>query len=725
MGVSVCSLQLRTADDPLILAAQDGVRPPETGEGREQLIDLIATGQRPVNTRRTTEGKPDESLAFLGVPVVHLGHLVGVLLVERPQKRKFKPSEEAFLITVAAQIGHAVPDAVDPALGTPEGSYHIEGVAGSPGVGIGVTRIVSHDATPLPAYQSTDPASENARFRRAAESTLEEFSAGRNQMAPNVGRDILAVFEVYEQLLQCDEFSGSIERAISGGHSAMEALHATANALAARFEAMDDPYLRSRAEDIHHLARRVARHLSSLDSTGEEVVREPTVLVGTLVGVAELAAIPRSVLAGIVCTEGSALSHTAVLAAALGVPAVMATGSIPNLSDGATAIVDGSNGRVFFSPPDDVVAEYRAVAEQDESLDQDLASLVDSPAVTPDGHRVNLLANTGLLADVTPGLERGAEGIGLYRSEMPFLAQDTFPTEDEQFEVYRSVLRAYEGKPVLMRTLDVGGDKQLPYYRYAEENPALGWRGIRFSLDNSAIFLTQLRAMLRASVESDNLRLLLPMLSCMEEFDAFEELLATAIGQLNDQDCPAERPPVGIMVEVPAAITLLPMLAPKIQFISIGTNDLSQYLLAVDRTNAKVSRLFDHLHPAVIQRVHEIMAAAKTLELPVCLCGEMAADPLAVVLLLGMGIESLSLSAHAIPRIKYLIREISQKEAVEQLVQALTHSKASGLRDQIVDFLSTKESTRVILGNRRPTDSAAMEELTSVGDANCNTLVLR
>ena len=273
------------------------------------------------------------------------------------------------------------------------------------------------------------------------------------------------------------------------------------------------------------------------------------------------------------------------------------------------------------------------------------------------------------MADISPGLQRGAEGIGLYRSEIPFMEHENFPTEEEQLGIYRHVLNAYAGKPVTIRTLDIGGDKALPYYRFSEENPYLGWRGIRFTLDNRPIFMTQVRAMLRASVGLENLQILLPMVSRVDELDAFVALLEDACNQLRDEGVPVERPPIGVMVEVPAAVNLLPFFARRIDFVSIGSNDLTQYLLALDRNNARVSHLFDNLHPAVLREVHRIVVECRQLGLPSSLCGEMAADPLAVVLLLAKRTLQEALTMEHESHIRKLIRDRLVEYGLGDLVE--------------------------------------------------------
>ncbi|MEQ8803468.1 MAG: phosphoenolpyruvate--protein phosphotransferase, partial [Haliea sp.] len=412
--------------------------------------------------------------------------------------------------------------------------------------------------------------------------------------------------------------------------------------------------------------------------------------------VSDIAACDPQRLVGIVCYEGSSLSHTAVLANALGIPAVMGTGKLKGIDNGSPLIVDGNTGQVILFPSSSVRLEFERLQRAEQLLKGELAGLRDQPATTTDGERVRLLANTGLLADISPGLANGAEGIGLYRTEMPFMVSETFPSEEEQLHIYSQVLAAYRGRPVYMRILDIGGDKPLPYFPIHEENPALGWRGIRFCLDNSSLLMTQVRAMLRAAAGGEELHILLPMVSNTGEINAFHDVLQDALQQLRDEGVSVLRPQVGIMVEVPAAISLLPAWAPKLDFVSIGSNDLSQYLLALDRNNPRVAGAYDHIHPAVLQEIARITATAKRAGLPLSLCGEMASDPAAVVFLLGIGIRKLSMSASKLPRIKWLLRSMAASDAAGLAQQALTLDNSADIRRLFEDALHQRGLGRLL-----------------------------
>jgi phosphoenolpyruvate-protein phosphotransferase len=416
---------------------------------------------------------------------------------------------------------------------------------------------------------------------------------------------------------------------------------------------------------------------------GQEII-----LVGRHVNVADMAAIPAAQLKGVISADGSALSHTAVLANAMGIPAILGVANLEAIPQGELLILDGDHARILLHPTARVEKEFRRLLCNCQEMERELEKLSELPAITTDGHEITLLTNTGLLADVSPGLKKGAQGVGLYRTEIPFMVHESFPTEEEQTGVYRQVLEAYDDKPVYMRTLDIGGDKKLPYFPVTgEENPALGWRGMRFLLDNSQILMTQVRAMLRASEGRRNLRIVLPMITSCAEVDEFAALLADAMAQLKSEGYRIRAPQVGIMIEVPAAISQIAFWAGKIDFLTIGSNDLSQHLLAIDRDNPRVAAQYDHTHPAVLHEIKRIIRYAKLTDIPVSLCGEMATDPLAVVLLVGLGLRTLSMSAVKLPYMKALIRAISLYDAQRIANQAMLLDSPKKIRTLVQEEL--------------------------------------
>ena len=480
-----------------------------------------------------------------------------------------------------------------------------------------------------------------------------------------------ALFDVYLMMLEDAALAGEVERVIASGQWAQGALRQVVGEHVKRFELMDDAYLRERASDIKDLGRRL---LAYLQEAREETLVYPdnTILVSEELSPAMLGEVPEGKLVGLVSVLGSGNSHVAILARAMGIPTVMGVVDLPySKIDGIQLIVDGYHGEVFTNPSAELSRQYSAVVEEERQLVKGLEALRELPCETLDGHRMPLWVNTGLLADVKRAQERGAEGVGLYRTEVPFMMNERFPSEKEQAKIYREQLAAFHPLPVTMRSLDIGGDKSLPYFPIKESNPFLGWRGIRVTLDHPEIFLVQTRAMLKASEGLDNLRILLPMISGTHELEEALHLIHRAWGEVRDEGVDIPMPPVGVMIEVPAAVYQIRELARQVDFISVGSNDLTQYLLAVDRNNPRVADLYDFLHPAVLQALKLVVDGAHAEGKPVSICGEMAGDPSAAVLLMAMGFDSLSMNATNLPKVKWLLRQISLSKARELLAQLL------------------------------------------------------
>ena len=343
-------------------------------------------------------------------------------------------------------------------------------------------------------------------------------------------------------------------------------------------------------------------------------------------------------------------------------------------------IVDGHCGHVFISPSRLLLQEYKQVMQKEDELNQSLVSLRDKPAETLDQHRILLQVNTGLAMDSGMSMSVGAEGVGLYRSEVTFIGRDCFPSEDEQFIIYKQTLKAFAPHSVTMRTLDIGGDKILPYFPVVEDNPYLGWRGIRVTLDHPDVFLLQVRAMMRANENLNNLRILLPMITTLIEVDEALYLINQAYTELLEEGCVIVKPEIGVMIEVPAAAYQARELAKRVDFLSVGSNDLTQYLLAVDRNNSRVATLYDSLHPAMLQTLMKIIEGGHAAGVKVSICGEMASDPMAAILLLAMGFDSLSMNPGSLPRIKWLIRNFSLANSRKILTDVLKFEYPAEIR---------------------------------------------
>ena len=680
LSVDVCSLYLMR-EQQLVLTATEGLAATAVGKIRmglgEGLVGTIAKRQHLLNLpyaekhpnfRYFSETGEERYQGFLGVPMIHQGEVIGVLVVQVKETRRFTEEEEAFLITMGAHLvanqSAQLADSDDMANSSDQ-VLRINGIAGAPGIAVAKAWVVRNEIRleTIAERPGSSVDFELSRIQEAFENTLESLDA--DDATHGESETLSSLIEVYKLLLNSPELHQAIEQEIQAGHSASTALKFAMLAQIAVFDAMEDPYLKARADDLRVLGVRVYHFLQNLEPE-EIIAEEPVILIGENITVDHFTRIDASKIAGVISNRGSKLSHTAVLANALGIPALVGLESnqLSSLHD-ALVILDSHRNQLIANPPEQILEEYQRLIQQKQARQADLAHLKDLPAQSLDGEKVRLFTNTGLLADITPGLERGSEGVGLYRSEIPFMVHDTFPTEEEQTRIYKGVLSAYAPKPVVMRTIDVGGDKALPYFPINEENPYLGWRGVRFSLDYRNIQLDQIRAMMLANIGHDNLSIMVPMLSHEDELLRIHALIDEAIGQLKEEGHPVHKPSVGIMAEVPAVIWMIPRLRDYIDFVSIGSNDLTQYLLAVDRNNPRVAHLYSHFHPAVLCAMNEIAEHCHQLNLTVSVCGEMAGDPKALMLLLGMGIRTLSMSAFKLPTIKWLIRRVSMQQCRE------------------------------------------------------------
>jgi len=712
MAADVCSVYLSDYGKRRhVLMATDGLNPAAVGHVflamGEGVVSEVAETAEPLNLnnapdhpryRFVAETGEEYYHAFLGVPVIHHRRVLGVLVVRQREARKFAEDEVAFLVTMAAQLAGAIAHAeasggigrarsqdTTPLIGT-----LLDGLAGAPGVGIG-TALVMYPPADLDAVPDRRPADVNKEIialKAAVAMVQGEIEALGERLGEHLRAEERALFDAYSLMLNSESLMTALEERIRAGNWASGSLRETINEQARVFDQMDEPYLRERAQDIRDLGRRILVCLQSAGRRSPPPYPERCVLVGDEITATMLAEVPRSKLVAVVSASGSRSSHVAILARALGVPAVVGATDLPvGRMEGRELVVDGYRGRVFLDPPEAVLTEYHRLAREEAALVAGLEGLRDLPAETPDGVRVPLYANSGLISDVAPSLTSGAEGIGLYRTEFPFMIRDRFPGEEDQRRIYRQVLEAYAPRPVVLRTLDVGGDKPLSYFPIAEDNPFLGWRGIRITLDHPEIFMVQLRAMLRASAGLNNLRILLPMISLLAEVDEALRLVERAHQEVVDQGERIVMPQVGAMVEVPSAVYQSEQIARRVDFISIGTNDLTQYLLAVDRNNSRVASLYDALHPAVLRAIQQVISGGHRQGKPVGVCGEMAGDPAAAIVLLGMGIDNLSMSVASLPRVKWAIRNVRREQAQSVLQEVLALEDAAAVRERLEQLL--------------------------------------
>ncbi|NVK41141.1 MAG: phosphoenolpyruvate--protein phosphotransferase [Oceanospirillaceae bacterium] len=696
--VDICLLYLSdpAQQDLQQLMASDGLGadagPPLPHAFADTLANLVAERSEPVNLcdSQASPTHPDVSCqGYLGVPIMHQGALLGVLIVQQKARYRFSESELASLATLAAQIAGGIRlaesrSSISASLsGDKPAAPFFEGVIGAPGIATGTGHVVYARAKleQIPDRSITDIEAEIADFQAAVEQVARELDRIAEEQGAGLTPEDRTLFRAYAMIARSDELMTSTLAGIKNGNWAAGALRDSIREHARYFEAMDDPYLRERADDIRAIGRALLNELQAREQV-EERYPARTILAGEDLSPLDLAAVKDARLLAVISGHGSRLSHLAILARSMGIPAVMGladTLPIANL-DGKSLIVDGYQGRLYVEPDASAKREFRKLAARERRLSKKLRLLSDQTAQTADGFRIPLYTNAGLLSDLNPSLAAGSEGIGLYRTEFPFMVRDSFPTEEEQYSLYRQVLETFHPRPVTLRTLDIGGDKPLTYFPVQETNPFLGWRGIRISLDHPEMFLTQIRAMLRASSGLDNLNLLLPMISRVEDLDEALMLIRRAYQQLEQEGLTITRPLLGAMIEVPSAVYMVEALARRVDFLSVGTNDLIQYLLAVDRNNERVARWFDALHPAVIQALLRIIRAGKRSGTPVSVCGEAAGDPAVAILLIGMGVDSLSLSAGDLPRIKWTIHSFSRQRAKDLLRQSLKLEQASAIR---------------------------------------------
>jgi phosphotransferase system, enzyme I, PtsP len=694
MGTRVCSVYLLDKSlDRYVLMATQGLDASAVGKAslspQEGLVGLVAQRAEPVNLDQARshpryhyipETKEEEFESFLGVPVIHHGDVLGVLVVQQSESRTFSTEDEAFLITLSAQLAGVIANAeargavggLSPAgIKTQDSTF--EGAPGAPGVAIAraVTVFPPSDLSVIPKRSCVDIASEVRFFNECLEAVRVDISELKMKVKGQLRPEERELFDAYLHMLSDNALGAEVVQLINEGNWAQGALAQVALLHVSNMEGIGDDYLRERATDIKDLCSRVLSYLQE-EQKHKYVYPDRCILVSEELSAAMLAEVPRDKLVGVVSAKGSAHSHVAILARAMGLPAVMGVADLPFAElDGRELILDGYNGRVYSNPSDKLRERYQEIVREEVLLTEGLETIKDLPCETRDGYRVQLWVNTGLMTDVLRSRERGAEGIGLFRTEVPFMLRSSFPTESEQAEIYREQLVAFHPKMVTMRTLDIGGDKPLPYFPIHEDNPFLGWRGIRVSMDHPELFLGQVRAMMRAAVGLNNLQILLPMISQVQEIDESIMLIRRAHKELAEEGRELDMPPIGVMIEVPAMAWQVDAITRRADFVSVGSNDLTQYMLAVDRNNPRVSSLFSNLHPAVLRVMHMIAQSVRASGKRLSICGEMAGNPGAAVLLMAMGFDILSMNATNLLKVKSVIRNLTIVQAKELLRRVL------------------------------------------------------
>lgn len=688
-NAEICSVFLIDEDQgEYVLTATAGLKPKLIGKYRiklgENLVGLVGERETPINIANAGEHpkfvhakKVTSAIypAFLGVPIIHQREVLGVLVAQKLEPTCFTTNEEAFLLTLVVQLSELIAANRTTATmaQTKTQDLVFNGMPCVLGVGIGITVIAypSTDLEAVPDKKTDNPKQQIAAFKAALKAAYDDIVTLERNLVSKVTEDEQVLFDAYLQILDSPSLKKDVIKEIRAGNWAPGALKRAIKTRVVQFEVMDDDYLRERAVDLRDLGRRILTHLQTTDYQ-VPAYPENTILIGEEITPSTIMEVPEGHLAGIVSIKGSHNSHTAILARALGIPTIMGIPDLPLTQlENKAVIIDGYYGQLYISPNKNTHQEFVNLAAQEQELDRELTGITNLPAETIDGHAIALLINTGLPFDLKHSLHVGAQGVGLYRTEVPFITRDYFPAEAEQKTIYQKLLKTFAPLPVVMRTLDVGGDKALSYLTIKEDNPALGWRGLRLTLDHPELFLIQIKAMLRANLGLNNLQIMLPMISSLAEIEKAMRLIKQAHAELAEENPNIMMPPIGAMIEVPSAVYQAQNIARQVDFLSVGSNDLTQYLLAVDRNNIRVANLYDSLHPAVLQALIQVVKAAHKEKNKVSICGEMAGDPAAIILLLAMGFDSLSMNANQLLRAKWLIRKFTMAQAQNLLNEVM------------------------------------------------------
>ncbi|MDF1654798.1 MAG: phosphoenolpyruvate--protein phosphotransferase [Coxiellaceae bacterium] len=702
-----CSLYLVDEEHlEFLLAAGVGVNEEAVGSFRLRfghgLLGYIGEREEPINLEDVTQHPVFEQhkilhddiyRAYIGIPIMHRGDLIAILTVQDRESRFFSEEEEALLVTLAVQM--AQPLAALLAKGALQEistkkrrrrkAETVKGVPTVPGVALGTAIVVypPADLSVVPDRKAEDIDHEKQVFKVALDEARTEITELQARAKSSLSAAESSLFDAYLRIMDSHTLINEVLSEIDGGQWAQGALSRVIRRHVAQFEGLEDEYLKERATDLRDLGRRILAQLQSEEHQAPTYPKR-TILVSEELTATALMEVPEGRLVGVISGSGSNNSHVSILARALGIPTIMGVGGAPvSMLDGKDVIVDGYNGQALVSPSAIIKKEYRHLAQEEQQLDEELEGLRELLAETKDGHSVSMYVNTGLAAEAGLSFSVGAEGVGLYRTEMPFMMRERFPSEEEQRIMYRQLLTTFSPRPVVMRTLDIGGDKSLPYFPIEEDNPFLGWRGVRITLDQPEIFLQQVRAMIQASAALDNLSIMLPMVSSISDIDISRRLITQAFNEVKEEGYDVTMPPLGIMVEVPSAVYQAYELAKRVDFLSVGTNDLIQYLLAVDRNNPRVADRYEALHPAVLRALKQVVDAGHKAGKPVGICGEMASDPLVVILLVAMGFDSFSMNARGLPRVKAVVRAFDMKQAKKLLVEVLQIDEAREIRNHL------------------------------------------
>lgn len=564
----------------------------------------------------------------------------------------------------------------------------LKGIAGSEGICIGKAYLYTKEEVVI-CRDTIDEDKIQIELKKvddAVKKARTDLTRIRDKVTREHGEENAEIFDAHLLVLEDPELIGTAKNTIQSEKiGAAAALDKTVKQVSKMLNALDDEYLKARAVDIEDVGNRLIRYVSGTKLGDLSEIQEPSIVVAEDLTPSDTAVLDKNYVLGMVCEVGSRTSHTVILARSLDIPAIVGTTSCTKeIKDGDLLVVNGFTGEVLVNPEQEVVEKYKKEQTEYEEYKKKLKELINLPAQTPDGRTVEVSGNIGSHFDIDDVVANGGDGVGLFRTEFFYMNNDNFPTEQEQFASYKCAAEKLEGKPLIIRTMDIGGDKKLPYFKLPQEmNPFLGYRAVRICLDKKDMFKTQLRAILRASVFG-NIWIMFPMISNIGEIRAAKAVVEEAKSELRAEGIKFdESTKVGIMVEIPAAAVQAHTIAKEVDFFSIGTNDLCQYTLAVDRMNEKVAHLYQPLHPAVIALIKNVIDAGRENNIMVGMCGEMASDKLAAVVLLGLGLDEFSMSASSMLKIKEIIRKIRYEDA-KKIAQ---HTLTLATSDEVAEYI--------------------------------------
>lgn len=571
----------------------------------------------------------------------------------------------------------------------------ISGIPASPGIVFGKALVLKEEKIVLDMQKIKDSQvdEEIARFYAGREAAVEQLNSIKERAYQSLGEEKAAIFEGHLMILEDEELEEEIIDYIRSNHvNAAVAANVVIDQQVAILSEIDDEYLKERAGDIRDIGNRLIKNILGMHIVDLGEINEEAILVAYDLTPSETAQLNLDKVLGFVTDIGGRTSHTSIMARSLELPAIVGTNNVTELvNTGDFLILDALNNVVYVNPSQDDIQRLKALQAKLADEKAELAKLKDLPALTLDGHRVDVVANIGTIRDIEGAERNGAEGVGLYRTEFLFMDRDQLPTEEEQFIAYKDVVEAMNGNLVILRTMDIGGDKELPYLDLPKEmNPFLGWRAIRIVLDRREILNAQLRAVLRASAYG-KLAVMFPMIISVEEIRELKSVIEELKVELrNEGKAFDENIQIGVMVETPSAAVNAKFLAKEVDFFSIGTNDLTQYTLAVDRGNELISHLYNPMSPSVLSLIKQVIDASHAEGKWTGMCGELAGDERATVLLLGMGLDEFSMSAISVPRIKKLIRNVNYQDAKLLAEKALQQPTAAEIERLVIDFLAEK-----------------------------------